>query len=170
MKEQNLKEIIQLIEKFRSGVSLNKLLSEEPKWDKRTLQRRLRELTLKNKVIKLGRGRAVLYLISDKDKFPKVPYLKKKEEGTRKYAIFPLEIECKWDFLSKYITVGASSSIKKCAKAILTHSSRASYKNALRLEGNSRQFSDIKRISKEKSDVETHKILNPKVDFIVLNI
>lgn len=172
MKDPNWESIIELVEACRHGISLAKLLEEDSGWDKRSLRRGLRELALKNKIIRLGRGKAIRYFAVNQEQsayFPKIP-LSNNDAGIRKHVILLASSELKWSFLNKYISTGNPLSIKKCVKTIFSCALETSSKNLRCGEKNTNHFSTIKRLSKEKTDAESHRILNPKINFIVLNI
>ncbi|MES2200331.1 MAG: hypothetical protein V4489_09230 [Chlamydiota bacterium] len=172
MRKHSWESIIELIEACRHGISFSQLLDENFDLNKKVLQRRLRDLTLKNRIIKLGKGKTVRYFAVSQEKsfhFLKIPLDGYKEE-IRKHVVCPVSFEKKWDFLNKYIIMSEPLSIRACAKAIFSHNFERSSKNLRGSEKNDNQFSVMKRLSKEKSDMESHRILNPKINFIVLNI
>ncbi|MBS0628147.1 MAG: hypothetical protein JSS09_08055, partial [Verrucomicrobia bacterium] len=68
MGKQQLEELIRLIERFRHGVSLTRLLTEDPRWNKKILQRGLKDLAVKNKITVLGNGKMIRYFASSQEK------------------------------------------------------------------------------------------------------
>lgn len=170
MEEQPWEAIVELIEACRHGVSLTLLLEEDSKWDKKGLQRKLGEFALKNKLIRLGRGKAVRYFAVNQrnlDYFPKIPSAK---EEIRNHIIRSGFSGDRRSYLNKYIVMKDPLSIRKCAEAIFSQNSETFAGNLMGREKDSKQFSAMKRLSKQKTDMESHRILNPKINFIVLNI
>lgn len=170
MKEYLLEEIIELVESCRHGVSLLKLIEENSKWEKKTLRKGLLELARQNKLVKLGKGKAVRYFAVPQDSsihFPSVVF-SINEEGSG-HIMRPVPSEAKWLFLNKYIIRRDIGPIRKCARAIFSLAPPFFSRSLLRAENNDK-FSIARRIIKEKTDMESHKVLNPKINLITLNI
>ncbi len=170
MEEHPWEAIVELIETCRHGVSLTVLLDEDSKWDKKGLQRKLRGLALRNKIIKLGRGKTIQYFAVNQEKlehFPKIPFSK---EEIKKHIILSGFSGDRRSYLNKYIVKGDPLSIRKCANAIFSQNYETFSGNLIGREKDNKQFSAMKRLSKQKTDMESHRILNPKINFIVLNI